>query len=447
MKAQKIYACIDLKSFYASVECADRGLDPFTDRLVVADPERTSKTICLAITPSMKDLGIKNRCRVFEIPHSISYIMAKPRMRRYMEVSADIYQIYLSFVSAEDIHIYSIDECFIDITAYLKFYNTDARGFVKMLMGAVFEKTHICATAGIGTNLFLAKVALDVTAKHSPGNISFLDKASFQREIWFHQPITDIWNIGPGIARRLSKYGVHDLAGIAAMHKETLFKEFGVNAEYLIDHAWGQEPCTIADIQAYKPSAHSITNGQVLPCAYSFEEARMVISEMIDESVLELIELGLVSDHISLYIDYARDKNAHESSGNAQNALFEGGHGKRRVHARSAYKHTGGSRKLGGRSNSRKFLRDHFLQLFDETTLRNAPVHRINISFGNLLPEQYASTSLFDDQEAEAKEHNLQKALVTLRGKYGKNSLLKGISLKEKATARERNEQIGGHHA
>lgn len=442
MNEERTYICIDLKSFYASVECVDRGLDPFEDHLVVADPARTDKTICLAITPSLKDLGIRNRCRVFEIPKNITYTMAKPRMLRYMEVSADIYSVYLRFVSSQDMHVYSIDECFIDATSYLSLYEMDARSFTKALMNSVFNETGICATAGIGTNLFLAKVALDITAKHAPDNIGFLNEDSFKREVWFHRPITDIWNVGPGIARRLEKYAAYDLAGVAAMRKETLYKEFGVVAEYLIDHAWGQEPCTITDIQAYEPEGHSMTNGQALPCDYSFDEARMVMHEMVDASILELVELGLVTDRISLHIGYA-----HEKIDTNDREFFEGGHGKRAVGKRHSYEHTGGTRKLERRTNSKKLLMERFRTLFDETTRRDSAIRRINIGFNDLLPEEYATFTLFDDTEAEAKEHKLQEALVAVRGKFGKNAMLKGTSLKDKATARERNNQVGGHHA
>lgn len=441
MSSNKTYICIDLKSFYASVECADRGLDPFKDHLVVADRERSNKTICLAITPSMKDLGIKNRCRLFEIPEGITYTTAKPRMRRYMEVSADIYSVYLRFVSPQDVHVYSIDECFIDATSYLKLYDMDARTFTKTLMDAVFAETKICATAGVGTNLFLAKVALDVTAKHAPDNIGFLDEESFKHEVWFHRPITDIWNVGPGIARRLAKYGAYDLAGVAAMKRETLYKEFGVVAEYLIDHAWGQEPCTIEEIQTYEPEGHSMTNGQVLPGDYNFDEARMVMSEMVDASVLELIELGLVTEHISLHIGYTQKKP------DPQEEFFDGGHGRRPVGSRNSHEHSGGSRKLERRTNSKKLLLERFRNLFDETTRKDIPIRRINIGFGDLLPEEFATSTLFDDVEAEAKEHKLQETLVAVRGKFGKNAMLKGTSLRDKATAQERNEQIGGHHA
>lgn len=440
--SEKTYLCIDLKSFYASVECADRGLDPFVDNLVVADPERSRTTICLAITPAMKALGVKNRCRVFEIPDGIDYTMARPRMRRYMEVSASIYAIYLRFVSPEDVHVYSIDECFIDATPYLPLYGMDARAFARTLMTAVFQETGICATAGVGTNLFLAKVALDITAKHAPDNIGFLDESTFKQQIWFHCPITDIWGIGPGIARRLARHGAQDLASVAALNPEVLYREFGVNAEYLIDHAWGQEPCTIAEIQAYEPESRSLVNGQVLPSDYTFEEARMVLREMVDASVLELVEHGLVTERISLSVGYAREKGSWNTA-----ETFEGGHGIRLLGAQAAGERTGGSRKLERRTNSACFLIERFESLFDETAHRDVPIRRINVGFSDLLAERFATSTLFDNAQAEAKERQLQDALIAVRGKFGKNAMLKGTSLQKKATARERNEQVGGHHA
>lgn len=439
---EKTYICIDLKCFYASVECIDRGLDPFKDRLVVADPERSNTTICLAITPAMKALGVKNRCRVFEIPPGITYIMARPRMRLYMKKSADIYAIYLRYVSPEDVHVYSIDECFIDATPYLDLYDMGARDFARLLMDAVRAETGICATAGVGTNLFLAKVALDITAKHALDNIGFLDEAAFKREIWFHRPLTDIWSIGPGIARRLARYGARDLAGVAALSKETLYREFGVNAEYLIDHAWGQEPCTIAEVQRYKPEGHSMTNGQVLPGDYTFEEARLVLKEMVDASVLEMVEQGVVTERISLMVGYARSAGSF-----ADVELFEGEHGKRPVSGHRWGLHTGGNRKLDRRTNSRALLTACFEELYDETTRRDVPIRRVNIGFGDLLPEEYGTLTLFDDEAAFERERSLQEALVAVRGKFGKNAMLKGMSLREKATARERNEQVGGHRA
>ncbi len=443
----RTYLCIDLKSFYASVECADRGLDPFTSNLVVADPERTETTICLAITPAMKDLGVKNRCRVFEIPEGLDYVMAKPRMRRYMEVSADIYSVYLRFVSAQDIHAYSIDECFIDATPYLELYRTTPHAFARTLMQAVAEETKICATAGIGPNLFLAKVALDITAKHAPDNIGCLDEESFRRDVWFHQPITDIWGIGPGIARRLAAHGAHDLAGVAAIDPDVLYREFGKNAEYLIDHAWGQEPCTIADIHAYVPAGRSITNGQVLPCDYSFEEARMVLREMVDSSVLDLVEHGLACERISLDVGYARGAISPRDADEPDGAFFDGGHGKRRIGASKFEGHTGASRKLDRCTDSQRYLMRRFCELFDQTTRRDIPIRRLSIGLADLADERFAAHTLFDDTEADERERRLQQAVIAVRGRFGKNAMLKAASLQEKATARERNSQVGGHHA
>ena len=438
----KTYVCIDLKSFYASVECVDRGLDPFTTNLVVADPDRTDTTICLAITPAMKEQGVKNRCRVFEIPKSMRYIMARPRMRRYMEVSANIYSVYLRYVSPEDVHVYSVDECFIDATPYLSLYEMDARSFTKMLMDAVFDETGICATAGVGTNLFLAKVALDVTAKHVDDHIGFLDEGLFMRNVWFHRPITDIWSVGPGIARRLAKYGVHDLAGVAGMRPETLYREFGVNAEYLIDHAWGQEPCTIEQIHGYEPEGHSICNSQVLPCDYSFEEARIVLREMVDASVLKLVSSGLVTGSVGLALGYASERPTLQSAD-----VFEGGHGTRVVDPRKRHERTSTTHKLSRKTNSFKFLMEQFETMYERIADRTKPIRKVSVTFADLDDEGHATFTLFDDLESEEREHKLQEAVVAVRDKFGKNAMLKGTSLKDKATARERNQQVGGHRA
>lgn len=427
MTKERVYVCIDLKTFYASVECCERGLDPFTTNLVVADPDRTKTTICLAITPAMKDLGIRNRCRVFEIPEGVKYIMAKPRMRRYMEVSADIYSVYLKYISPDDIHVYSIDECFIDATPYLDLYSKTPKQLAVMLMDAVFEATGICATAGVGTNLFLAKVALDITAKHMEDHIGYLDEAEFKRLLWHHRPITDIWNVGPGIANRLAKYGVRDLAGVAALEEGVLYREFGVNAEFLIDHAHGIEPCTMRQIKEYEPKGSSLVNGQVLPSDYTFDEALVVLREMVDVSVLELIEKQLVADHISLGVGYAKEP------------------GVRHVSGRRGGVHTGGSRKLSEKTNSFKKLMTYFERLFHETTDPLHPIRRLNVGFSGLMGEEFATLDLFSDVEADAKERHMQEAVLAVKGKFGKNALVKGVSLTEKATARERNEQAGGH--
>ena len=315
------YVCIDLKTFYASVECVDRGLNPLTTNLVVADESRGRTTICLAITQAMKDLGIHNRCRLFEIPDGIDYIKAIPRMQHYMEVSAQIYGIYLEYVSPQDVHVYSIDECFIDVTPYLDLYHTDAEGFACMLRDEVLARTGITATVGIGPNLFQAKVALDITAKHVPSRIGKLDDETFRKEIWPHRPITDIWGIGPGVAARLEKYGVYDLMGVAALDENLLYDELGVNAEYLIDHAFGREPTTIADIQAYRPQATSTTTGQVLSKGYAYEQAYTVLREMVDNAVLDLVDKHVVCNSISLFVGYASERadiRRLDASGTAQ---------------------------------------------------------------------------------------------------------------------------------
>lgn len=492
---ERTYICIDLKTFYASVECAARGLDPFTQNLVVADTSRGRTTICLAISPAMKKLGIRNRCRLFEIPQNVDYIAAPPRMRHYMEISARIYGIYLEYVSPLDVHVYSIDECFIDATSYLSLYGLTAREFADELRGAVLARTGITATAGIGPNLFLAKVALDITAKHEDDGIGELDEERFRQDIWRHRPITDIWGIGPGTAERLAKYRVYDLMGVAALDSRILYREFGVNAEYLIDHAHGIEPCTIAEIQAYRPQASSMVNGQVLSRNYSYDEALTVLREMVDASVLELVEQGVVASSISLYVGYGsevRELRRLDVSGSAsyvdgcghrrsttaedipritprpgenriehswpperdlytdgmrRGGSFTGEHGTRPAGGKGAYAHAGKQRKLHERTNSRRKLKAYFEQLYTESVDPRRPIKRVNIGFGDLLPEELATIDLFTDVEAEAREHDLQRAIIDVKGRYGKNALVMGRSLRPEATGRERNEQVGGHHA
>ncbi len=412
------YLCIDLKSFYASVECVERGLDPFKTNLVVSDPSRGNGAICLAITPAMKALGIKNRCRIFEIPKNVEYIVAKPRMHRYMEVSAEIYSIYLQYISPEDIHVYSIDECFIDATKYLPLYNKTPKELAIMLTDAVFQKTGICATAGIGTNLFLAKVALDITAKHVPDHIGILDENEFKRTIWKHKPITDIWNIGRGTAKRLEKYGIYDLKGVAEFPEELLYKEFGINAEYLIDHANGKESCTIKEIQNYQAKSCSISNSQILFEDYSYEDAFTVIKEMVDMQVLELIEKRMVSDSISLYVGYSKD----------------------------IAKATGGTRKIGEFTDSYKKILSHFESLYRETTNKDFPIRKLSVGLNNLQDETMATITFFTDFEAEERERKIQRTMLSIKHKYGKNAILKGTSYTEKGTARSRNKLIGGHN-
>lgn len=418
---QKTYCCIDLKSFYASVECTARGLDPYEARLVVADPSRTEKTICLAVSPALKAMGVPGRCRLFEIPDGIDYITAKPRMRLYMEVSAKIVAIYLRHVSSSDLHVYSIDECFIDLTPYIALYGKSAKDIVNMLRDEVFDETGITATAGIGPNLFLAKVALDVTAKHVPDNIGVLDEQSFKELIWPHRPITDIWQIGKGIARRLQKYGIYDLQGVANADIDLLYREFGVNAEYLIDHAWGLEPCTIAEIKAYEPEATSFGNGQVLPCDYTFDEGRMILREMVDETVLDLVDKRVVTSHINLYVGYRDDPD-------------EPGH-------------AGVSRKLPISTNSFERLMAFADELYCESVDPTRSIRRINIAFGALEPEECATYDLFASLDSLEEERARQDALVAIKHKFGKDAVMRGTSYREKARGRERAHQVGGHHA
>ena len=415
---EKVYLCIDLKSFYASVECVERGLNPFTSNLVVADPSRGRGAICLAISPAMKNLGIKNRCRIFEIPDKLSYITAKPRMKLYMKYSADIYGIYLRYIAKEDIYVYSVDECFFDVTSYLKLYNKTPVEIAKMLIDAVYNETGICATSGIGTNLFLAKVALDISAKHSKDNIGFLDIEKFKKTIWHHKPITDIWNVGKGIANRLRKYGIDDLYGVAHIDEKILYKEFGVNAQFLIDHAKGIEPCTIADIHNYVPQSASVSTGQILFEDYSYDDALIVLKEMIEPLVLEIVEKNLVTNSISLYVGYSKNIT----------------------------KSTGGTVKLENFTSSLKKITDDFISYYIKTTQKGYPIRKLNIGLNNLIEEEFTAIDLFSDYAAEEKERDRLKVLIDIREKFGKNAVLKGISLNKKATARVRNKMVGGHN-
>ena len=414
----KIYLCIDLKCFFASVECVERHLDPFSVNLVVADSARGNGTICLAISPRMKELGVNNRCRMFEIPKNIQYIVAKPRMKKYIEYSANIYSIYLKYVSEEDILVYSIDECFLDITSYLKMYKLDYFQLTKKIIDDIYETTGICATAGIGTNLFLAKVALDITAKHVPEHIGFLNEEKFKEQIWHHRPITDIWNVGHGIAARLAKHGCFDLYDVSCLDEKILYKEFGVNAEFLIDHSKGIEPCTIKEVHNYHSKSNSLSNSQVLFEDYDFDSALIVLKEMVDINVLDLVDKHLVTNSISLGVGYSKD----------------------------ACKPVGVSMKLDEYTNSYKLLNKYFVELFQKSVIRNYPIRRIGIGFNNVIDESYRTINLFTDIEEEQKEHKVQEVIIDIKKKYGKNAILKGMNLQEKATARVRNKLIGGHN-
>ncbi|MBQ8566199.1 MAG: DNA repair protein [Clostridia bacterium] len=414
----RMYVCIDLKSFYASCECVERGLDSMTTDLVVADPARGNGAICLAVSPSLKSKGVKNRCRLYEIPSGMKYIIAVPRMKLYMEYSAKIYSVYLKYISKDDIHVYSIDECFIDITDYMKIYGLSAKEMAMMLMDKVLKETGIYATAGIGTNLFLAKVALDITAKHSKDRLGYLDKKIFKDKIWHHRPITDIWNVGRGIAARLESHGVYDLAGVALMSEKTLYKEFGVNAEYLIDHANGEESCTIKDIHNYKSKTSSISNGQILFEDYNFNDAKIVLREMVDMLSLDLVDNNLFTNSISLYVGYSKD----------------------------VIRPSGGTKKLSEYTNSSKKLVQYFLDYFDSTVKKGYPIRKINIGFNNLSENTGFTIDIMGESEEERREKDLQKTVIAIKKKFGKNAILKGTSLEEKATGQMRNKLIGGHN-
>lgn len=415
----KIYLCIDLKSFYASVECVERGLDPFKINLVVADPTRGGGAITLAATPAIKKLGVPSRGRIYDIPKNIEYITAPPRMTLYMQYAATIYSIFLKFISSEDIHVYSIDESFLDITSYMSLYNTTPKQLAKMILDKIYDQTGITATVGIGTNLFLAKVALDITAKHAKDCIGYLDEDLFKQLIWHHQPITDIWMIGPGTANRLAMLGIKDLYGVAHYNEKILYKLFGINTEYLIDHAWGREPTEISDIKAYRPSSNSISNSQILFEDYNYKDAYLIMKEMVESNVLQLTEKHLVTNHISLYVGYSKN----------------------------CIKPSRGSRKITNTTNSYRILLEEFKLLYRKIINPNYPIRQIGISFGNVKDEIYEQFDLFADQEDIEKEKRVQEALVHIRNKYGKNAVLKGMNFYEKATQRKRNGLVGGHNA
>lgn len=416
----KIYMCIDLKSFYASVECADLGLDPITSRLVVADRERSEKTICLAISPAMKALGIKNRCRLFEIPKNVEYICATPRMKRYIEVSADIYGIYLKYISKEDIHVYSIDEAFLDVTDYLEMYGMEARELAERIMADIKEKTGITATAGIGTNLYLAKIALDITAKHVKDNIGYLNEELFCQTLWRHRPLTDFWRIGSGTVRRLQSVGILNMEDIAHADENLLYRLFGVDAELLIDHAWGRETVTMADIKAYKPRNSSMSNGQVLSRDYSFEECLLIVKEMTDALCLDMAEQGVVTDSLTLMLG------------------FSNGLDRRPVN---------GSITLPRCTNSYRVILPYVLDLYRRIAEKDTPIRRLSLSCNRIEQEVYEQYDLFTNPEELERDRKLLKATLEIKKRFGKNALVRGMDLQEAATTMERNRQIGGHRS
>ena len=498
----RTYIAIDLKSFYASVECVERGLDPLDTCLVVADSSRTEKTICLAVTPPLKAYGISGRARLFEVvqqvktenarrrgrlrggdftgksclaseldrdPHlELDYIVAQPRMAHYIDYSTRVYNIYTRYVAPEDIHVYSIDEVFMDATDYLKTRGISAHDFARMIISDVLHETGITATAGIGSNLYLCKVAMDVLAKHVPADkdgvrIAALDEESYRRRLWGHQPLTDFWRVGRGYARKLEAVGLRTMGDIARCslggadeyyNEELLYKLFGVNAQLLIDHAWGWEPCTIRDIKAYRPESSSISVGQVLQHPYDFDGGKMILREMTDGLILDLVDQGLVTNQMVLTVGYDKDSPDPGYHGRIQTDAYG------RQLPRAAH----GSSNLGRHTSSTRLIMDAVMALYDRIVDKKLPVRRMYVVAANVLRFQDVKESaaeqlnLFTDYEQEARqraaeqtalerERKKQQAMLDIKKKYGKNAILPGTSYQQGATGRDRNRQIGGHRA
>lgn len=420
MPGEQTYICIDLKSFYASVECHDRGLDPMTTNLVVADPTRTQKTICLAVSPAMKALGVPGRCRIFEIPPNIEYIIAPPRMQRYLDVSADIYGIYLKYIAKEDIHVYSVDEVFLAVTDYLLLYRMTAKELGITIMRDILENTGITAACGIGSNLYLAKIALDITAKHVEDHIGILNEETYRRTLWQHRPLTDFWRIGPGIARRLEHMGIYTMKDIAKADENSLYRMFGIDAELLIDHAWGREMTTMEDIKHYRPRSNSIGSGQVLGCDCDYETGKLLVKEMVDLLCLDLVDKGLVTDSVTLHVGYGR-----------------------RFSMKSAH----GTAAMTCTTSSARQITAYTIALYERIMDRYTPIHRISLTYNNVVDEAYQQYDLFCDPVEMEREHRMQKAMLDIKEKFGKNAILKGMNLQKGATTMERNRQIGGHRS
>jgi DNA polymerase V len=498
----RTYIAIDLKSFYASVECVERGLDPLTTNLVVADASRTEKTICLAVSPSLKAYGIGGRARLFEVVQrlrevnnerrakapkhqltgkstfdkelkehpdwAVDYIAAPPRMAHYIACSARIYEIYLKYISPEDIHVYSIDEVFMDVTDYLKSYKKTAHELAMTIIKDVLRQTGITATAGIGSNMYLCKIAMDIMAKKSPADkdgvrIAELDEMSYRRQLWNHRPLTDFWRVGRGIAQRLAFYGIDTMGKLARCslkNEEFLYKEFGINAELLIDHAWGWEPCTIDYVKAYQPENNSFSNGQVLTEPYSFDKARIVIQEMAESMALRLVAHRLVCDQIVLGVGY--DVTSLSKSETSRKYKGEVGYDH---YGRKVPKPAHGSINLSRLTSSSKLITKAVVQLFDKIVNPDLLVRRMNICANHVLPEESAKQQhvpqqldLFADyeaiekqkkeeEEALQKERKIQEVQLAIKKRFGKNAILRGLNFAEGATAKQRNEQIGGHKA
>lgn len=388
------------------------------ENLVVADPERSEKTICLAVSPALKALGVKNRCRIFEIPKNIEYIVAEPRMQLYIDYSAEIYGIYLKYISKDDIHVYSIDEVFIDATNYLEFYHVTARDLSKMITEEIYNTLGIRSTCGIGTNMYLAKVALDITAKHADDFIGFLSEETYKKNLWDHRPITDFWRVGNGTANKLARYGIFTMRDVAEADEEFLYRIFGIDAELLIDHAYGIEPTTISDIKRYKAKDNCLTSGQVLMRDYNFEEGRLIVKEMMDLLCLDLSDKELVTNSITLHVGYSNKldlKPAH------------------------------GTTSLRSETNNAEVMVEAVSYLYEKIVNPQFPIRRVNITCNRVVKEQYRQFSMFDEEEHTDKNRRIQKTVVNIKKKYGKNSIMKGMNLQEAATTMDRNRQIGGH--
>ena len=418
MSKERTYFCIDMKCFFASVECAELGLNPFETNLVVADESRGTNALCLAISPKMKTLGVKNRCRMSEIPKNIHYMVAKPRMKKYIEYAADIYDIYLDYIDPNDIHVYSIDEAFIDATDYLRIYNKEAREFALFLINQIANRKHIPAAAGIGTNLYLAKVALDITAKKTKDHIGFLNEELYKETLWHHKPITDFWQVARGTANRLLRYGVTDMAGVAALPEETLYKAFGINAELLRDHAFGRESCLISDIKAYKPKSKSISSSQILFEDYSYEKARIVMYEMALAGCQEMMRRHVISNGVGIYVGYSKD----------------------------VIEPTGGNVRMAYATNLYSNVKEYVDSLFDMHVERDIPIRRLGITFGNIMDEACEGYDLFTDFEKVEREKRLENTVLGIKDRFGKNAMFRGLDLSEGATALARNKMIGGHN-
>jgi len=483
----RTYIAIDLKSFYASVECVERGLDALTTNLVVADPSRTEKTICLAVSPSLKTYGLPGRARLFEVVQAVKdinsyrrqrapgrrfsgksydntalqkdmsleldYIVAPPQMAHYMAISGTIYSIYLKYVAPEDVHVYSIDEVFIDATDYLKTYSCTAHELAMRMIREVLATTGITATAGIGTNMYLAKVAMDIEAKHQKADkdgvrIAELDEMSYREKLWSHTPLKDFWRVGHGTAARLEALGIRTMGDLALVSvrpdwEELLYKTFGVNAELLVDHAWGWEPCTMKAVKAYRPESNSLGSGQVLQEPYSFEKGRIVLLEMADNLALDLVDKGLVADQVVIGVSYDTDSVSRKAA--------EGGQIVSDYYGRKVPKPAHGSMNLGKMTSSSRTITKAAGELYDSIVDRNLHIRRLNVTMMHVITEQEASLQprldLFGESEDNERERKRQEAILEIKRKFGKNAILKGMDFEEGATARERNSQIGGHKA